>query len=251
MSKAILLTGQLRFTDDDHFDKFLTQIVDLNIPIFICTYKSFQNYAEKLTSVDKICYYEDFSNHYKKCENHIYQWIHLDILLKKFRVLLNEFDVLYKIRTDIIFSNEIFQDSVEDNCIYLHRDIMFYGKSHHFIKTFENYYNDIYTIYYDNTWNYIPLNYENIMKLENTRGIHRFHWINFPEIIWDHNFSVLKQNIQKYIFDEKINPNECKVKVNVKIGRKFSSEKSFVINCINHGLIKPIKGRVELTGKKR
>lgn len=251
MSKAILLTGQLRFTDDIHLNNFLIQITELDIPIFICTYRSFQNYAERITESDKICYYEDYSVDYKKCENHIYQWIHLDILIKKFRKVFTNYEVLYKIRTDILFSNDIFQHSVEGNSIYLYRDIMFYGKTNHFIKTFENYYYDIYKIYYGNTNRYIPLNYDNILKLENIRGIHRFHWINFPEIIWDKDFSILKQNIQKYIFDEKINPSDCQTKVNVNIGRKFSSEKSFVINCINHGLIKSIKGRVQLTGKHR
>ena len=255
MSKAILVTGQLRFKDYDYFNKYLNKITSLNMSIFICTYKSFQKYAEKLTSVSKICYYDDFCNHYKKLDTEdeevIMQWIHLDILIKKFKVILNDFDVLYRVRTDILFSNDIFLNFVEDNYIYQHSDLMFYGKTGHFLKTFENFYNDIYEIYYGNTNNYIPLNYENIMKLENVEGIFRWHWINFPEIIWDSNFLLLKQNIQKYIFEEKINPSDYKVKINGILTRIFSSEKSFLINCISYGLIKSIKGEVKLLNMRK
>ena len=98
-----------------------------------------------------------------------------------------------------------------------------------------------------NTNKYIPLNYSNIMRLENNHNITRFRWLIFPKIIWDSNFNKLKENIQKYIFDEKIvDIDNLEMKVNVSVGRAFTSEKSFVINCLEHGLLKGIRVRVEL-----
>ena len=248
MKRVLILTGQLRFNNIDSFNNFTETIEGYDV--FISTTREFEAFALKITSKENIVFLDDYMDkRYKVTQyNHIYQWMHLDLIIHEFKYKLLQYDVIYRIRTDIKFNIiKLMEILIEKETMYSYRDILFFAETEHFIKTFENFYNDIFTVYMGNTDKYIPLNYSNIMRLENNHNITRFHWLIFPKIIWDSNFNKLKENIQKYIFDEKIvDINNLEMKVNVSIGRAFTSEKSFVINCLEHGLLKGIRLRIEL-----
>ena len=248
MKRVLLLTGQLRFNNIDRFNNF-TEIIK-GYDVFISTTREFEAFALKITSRENIIFLDDYMDERYKVtrHNHIYQWMNLDLIIHEFKYKLLQYDVIYRIRTDIKFNViKLMEISIEKETMYSYRDMLFFAETEHFIKTFENFYNDIFTVYMGNTNKYIPLNYSNIMRLENNHNITRFHWLIFPKIIWSYDFNKLKENIQKYIFDEKIvDIDNLEMKVNIKIGRAFTSEKSFVINCLEYGLLKGIRLKVEL-----
>ena len=248
MKRVLLLTGQLRFNNIDRFNNFTETIEGYDV--FISTTREFEEFALKITSREKIIFLDDYMDERYKVtrHNHIYQWMNLDLIIHEFKYKLLQYDVIYRIRTDIKFNIiKLMKIPIEKETMYSYRDMLFFAETKHFIKTFENFYNDIFTVYMGNTNKYIPLNYSNIMRLENNHNINKFHWLIFPKIIWNSNFNKLKENIQKYIFDEKIEDiDNLEMNINVPIGRVFTSEKSFDINCLEHGLLKGIRVRVEL-----
>ena len=248
MKRVLLLTGQLRFNSIDRFNNFIETIQGYDV--FISTTREFEELALKITSREKIVFLDDYMDkRYKVARyNSIYQWMHLDLIIHEFKYKLLQYDVIYRIRTDIKFNIiKLMEIPIVKEIMYSYRDILFFAETKHFIKTFENFYNDILNVYMGNTNNYIPLNYSNIMRLENNHNIKRFNWLIFPKIIWDSNLNKLKENIQKYIFDEKIEDiDNLEMNINVHLGRIFTSEKSFVINCLEHGLLKGIRLRIEL-----
>ena len=248
MRGVLLLTGQLRFNNTDRFDAFIDTIKGYDV--FISTTREFEEFAFKITSRENIVFLDDYLNEKYEITRHgyIYQWMNLDLLIYKFKSKLLEYDIIYRVRTDIKFYiDELINVPIEKETIYSIRDMMFFGESKHFVKTFENFYNDIFTVYMGNTNNYIPLNYSNIIRLEDNQKIGGFHRLVFPKIIWDGNFIKLKENIQKFIFDEKIEDiHKLDMQINSIIGRNFSSEKSFVINCLEHGLLKNVRLRIQL-----
>lgn len=247
MKKIFLLTGQLRFTEKEYLDNFLKMMKDKDV--LISTTKEFEELALNITKKENIVYLDDYlqKNYQETKLTHIYQWMHLDLIINTFKKKMLEYDVIYRIRTDITFDmNELLNFPVDNETIYLHRDILFFAETKHFIKTFENYYDDIFNIYINNTDNYVPLNYNSIIRLENINLIYRWHWLIFPKIIWSKNFEQLKKNIKNYIFVQKMDIEKLEMNINVKLRRLFTSEKSFIINALKHGLIKGIPLKVNL-----
>ena len=55
--KAILITGQLRFQDIDHFNEFYNKIKKYDI--YISTYKEYEHIAQKITKNYLIIYITD------------------------------------------------------------------------------------------------------------------------------------------------------------------------------------------------
>ena len=121
---------------------------------------------KRLQKKKNILYYEDtkYNNPPTGLDN-IYQFIHLDNIIKNYKDQLKNYDILYKIRTDIEFEKKIFYINVNSNTIYLFRDFLFFGKSEHFIKVFENYYDDIMNYYFGKMNDYIPINLKNFLKI--------------------------------------------------------------------------------------
>jgi len=248
MKKVFILAGQLRFNNTDRLNNFIKMIKGYDV--FISTTKEFEKLALKITSSENIVFLDDYMDERYKIPqfNSMYQWINLDLLIYNFKNKLLHYDAIYRIRTDIDFNTiRLMKIAIEKETMYSYRDIIFFSEAKHFIKTFENFYNDIYTIYIGNTNNYIPLNYSNIIRLEKVHDIGGFHRIIFPKIIWDPNFINLKENIQKYVFDEKIKDIEnLDMVIKSTVGRNFSSEKSFLLNCLEHGLLKNVRLRIHL-----
>ena len=247
MKKALLIPGQMRFVDKTHFFNFMNIIHDYDV--YICTYKNYESIATKISK--NVIFIEDFVDGNLFCKRrNLFQWIHLDILIKKYKTVLMNYDVLYKIRTDITLAKEIFESPVEENTIYLKSDLLFYGKTTHFIHVFEDFYENIKTLYWNNSNKYIPLNYHNIIQLNNVNFIKRWNWLMFPKKIFNPNFSIMKENIK-----------QCLIK-NISIDDEdeytkhwvlpiFSSEKSLLIHCINKGLICGISFNINLFKKSR
>ena len=249
MKKAILITGQMRFLDNDHLSNFIDMLVGYDI--FICTYKKSEQVARKISN--NVLFFDDFS--YKRPNRkNIFQWIHLDILLKNYKNRLLNYDILYKIRTDLKFDKELFNANVEENKIYLKSDLLFYGRTNHFYHTFNDFYESIYNLYWGKSNSYFPLNYNNILKISDNdfRFIIRWSWLIFPKKIYNKNFSLLKKNIKEHIInnipivdeDTEFTNHNSRLPV-------FTTEKSILIHCINKGIIAGIPFKINLPGKIR
>jgi hypothetical protein len=247
MKKALLLSGQMRFVDKDHFNNFINIIHKYDV--YICTYRKFESIAMKISK--NVVFIEDFVNYnIFSGRRNLFQWIHLDILIKKYKTTLMNYDVLYKIRTDITLVKEIFESSVEENTIYLRSDLLFYGKTTHFINVFDNFYKSIKTLYWDNSNKYIPLNYYNIIQLNNLDFIKRWNWLMFPKKIYDPNFSIMKENIKQCLIKNISIEDDTEYTRHMALPI-FSSEKSLLIHCINKGLICGISFNIKLLKKSR
>ena len=101
MKRVLLLTGQLRFNSIDRFNNFIETIQGYDV--FISTTREFEEFALKITSKEKIVFLDDYMDKRYKVtrHNHIYQWMNLDLIIHEFKYKLLQYDVIYRIRTDI------------------------------------------------------------------------------------------------------------------------------------------------------
>jgi len=249
MKKAILITGQMRFIDNDHLTCFINMIEKYDV--FICTYKKSEQVARKISN--NILFFDDFSYKIPKKKN-IFQWIHLDILLKNYKNILLNYDILYKIRTDITFDEKIFDSEVKENTIYLRSDLLFYGKTNHFYDTFNDFYESIYKLYWGKSNTYVPLNYNNILKISDNdfKFIKRWGFLIFPKKIYNRRFFLFKKNIEKCIINDiPIIEEDTEFTKHNPTLPIFTTEKSILIHCINKGIISGIPFKINLPGKIR
>ena len=215
MRIAIILPGELRFESLNHFNNFYEKVKDYDI--YISTYAKYEKLCKKLNAyyliVDENKTYEekfDFVNIKSKNKNRIWQWYHLSNILKKYKNELSNYDCILKLRTDIIFSKPKIT-KVNKYTIYAASDLIFYAEAKHFIKVFENIFDNIKNIYYNNVSKYIPISYDNILNsnislTNQTNGL-RYNWLILPTLIhvnehffvslFDENFYELKENIKK------------------------------------------------------
>ena len=213
MKTAIIITGELRFKGRVHFNRFCRLIKGYDV--FLCTYPDYEPLAQKITK-KYILLPRSAGGIRGKMQTNIFQWLHLDNLLKEYLPELEQYDNILKLRTDIAFTrgwvNEAhklrnsftvkgnsvithYLQSLEKNTLYATSDILFYASSSHFIKTFKDFYSDIYGKYWRKCINYYPLNFDSILKSEcgnfhlgalvgDIKGV-RFNWLVLPSFIID------------------------------------------------------------------
>jgi len=248
---AIVLTGELRFEDEIHLSNFRDVIK--NYDVFISTYPKYERVAKILSDnyiISDIKLPSKYSTY-----SRIYQWFHLNNILTVYsKFFFINFENILKIRTDINFDWSDFWDlDMKNNTMYVQTDQIFYAKTSHFIKTFQNFYFDIINVYWELSENkYIDINYTNLYESIFPIDI-KTEWLTLPKTIYDKNQIKLKENIKENL--EIFLSNKVELIRNLPMivgmynepyGLPFSSEKCFAINCINKGLIAQSKITGEL-----
>ena len=256
MRIAVLITGQLRFRDRNHLIEFKDKLG--NHDTFISTYTKYRFHASKLTSLDRCLFFRE--NEIRVTQNNMLQWYHLDSLIHKFSEILNQYDTIIKIRTDInlpsietLKSTEVLPDT-----IYACTDILFYGTATHFLKTFTLFWNEIVSEYTNSSGTYKNINYRNILSsnghLSDTQEMGaRFTWLIVPTFIFSENFIEFKKNISENLkFLDRLNTNQTKYSdfKNYRFGDTvnipFSSEQIFCLHCFDCGKVENSKLPIQL-----
>jgi len=266
---AILIVGQLRFETIEKINIFKDKIKKYDI--FISTYKEYENIANCLSN--NVLFLEDVvpCNGGKKTADHkydkpinrkgspgrMYQHLHIEYLINTYKETLLKYDVIYRIRTDILFDKKIFNTQMKDNTIYLFNDLLFAGKSAHFINVFEIFYNKILTDYYGNMDGYYPIKFTNLLNIQTPSF--RWNWLVYPKFLQPSGgLRKLQNNIKTNLdalktYNQKVsafpigtpNFNNNFTKGNW-LDVPFSSEKIVLTHCINCGFIDGFKEKVSL-----
>lgn len=159
---AILLTGELIFPAG--LDYFQTHT--FGFPIFVSTYTEYADTARALT--DKVLTID--REGINESEANMYQWLHLDRLLRSYEPELRRHSYLLKVRPDQRWSQPLavadflhVESSAADR-LYTRSDHSFYAKSGVFYEALGDFYSAMKTAYYDHMDAYFPINYENVLR---------------------------------------------------------------------------------------
>jgi hypothetical protein len=271
MNIAIIVTGRFSIPNDMFFRVNFYEKVK-NHDLFISTYDDdkTKEYINKLKNIKylnlesskklKKTFFNFNNNNYllsgpNNKSTNLYQWYHLNKIIKDMKKYLLNYDIVLKLRPDMYFNSivEIDYNKIDDNTIYSFTDCLFYGKSEHFIKTFENYFEDIFTKYINTSKKYIFINYKNLIKSD-FNEINNFFRLQLPLVLYEYkkkkrktkfkeinNILKIKKNIIKNINLLK-NQNFERADI-ASLGKNsyFSSEKCFLYNVINHGILKYVQ----------
>jgi hypothetical protein len=241
---AILLPGELRFRDEDHFNSFLKYVEGYDI--YISTYPKYNSLGNKISN-NVIASKIDLS------QNNMYQWYHLDNIIKKWKDELLQYDILIKLRTDIEYNDIDFRNLyVKENTIYPQTDQIFYGQSGHFIKTYEDMYDNVINYYYVHSKNsYLPINYENLLNSDPEADV-KVSWLKLPKVIYSAEFFEIQENIKLNQEIFLLNPEIIKKMEMIdgqllffKQTKNFTTERCFLVHTINKGTI----SKSEIVGK--
>jgi hypothetical protein len=233
---AILIIGELRFKSRKMFNNFLLKIQPYTI--YISTYSRYSLLANKITN--NVLFLDKSDTYNPSYQRNMYQWLHLQNLLRNYKGDLIKYDTLYKIRTDIVFDSNLFNQEINDNIIYSFTDIVFFGKSNYFITIFENFFDDILLKYCGPYDKYFTINYTNLLNSDNQA--YKWNWLTYPAFIYNHNYIILRENIINNINNlDKIDTNTLFVsRMPFTPKGIFSSEKIFGLRCLEYGIIKYI-----------
>jgi hypothetical protein len=233
---AILLPGELRFQNEDHFNSFLKYLEGYDI--YISTYPKYSSLANKISN-------NVITTEIDLPQDNMYQWHHLDNIIKKWKDELLKYDILIKLRTDIEYSDIDFQKlSVKEVTIYPQTDQIFYGQSSHFIKTYEDMYDNVINYYYVHSKNsYLPINYENLLNSDPETDV-KVSWLRLPETIYSNEFSKIQEKIklnqEKFLLEpESIKKMEMidGQSLTFKKITNFTTERCFLVHTINKGMV--------------
>lgn len=151
---AIILIGDVRECDIiNHIPKWFQ-----NFDVYIGSYKKHESYTSRIGKSNysvlidpekNLCYPAGLSK--SDMQSGMLQWLHLNNVIKTYKDSLLTYDVLFKFRFDICIQNCSDYDklihkcasSAEENTIYNHTDICFYGKANTFITSFDSFYDEI------------------------------------------------------------------------------------------------------------
>lgn len=258
MKVAVLITGQLRFNNEQilkDFKKILT-----NFDIYISTYESFKREANYLTDKNNILYVDEKL----QMQRHKYQWFHLNNLLKTFKNELLEYYSIIRLRTDIKTNLKIENLlNLNEKTFYIKSDWVFYAKTKHFYFCLENFYEELSTIYNIPKDTYIPINYENICLSDFVNSCVKWTFLTMPKSLHTYDYDRLKKikiktlskEEKKFMEDcfkillqnirnKKFNSDKYVCSINKK--NYFTSIKEFFTNIINKSIIMPLKFELNL-----
>jgi hypothetical protein len=272
-SLGILITGKLRFKGSNAIDEFIENLNGHTV--YVSTYPEYKALAYQLTDNVMITETSDMDvpkvpprwrKLYGRDATNLYQWWHLDALMKKYKEQLLTHKYLLKIRTDCNLYDKITLDyfqEVTDGEFYCNSDHSFYATSKHFTQTLSDFYVKGTTEYFDKCNQYIPINYLNLIKQDRTPKTHHTpsekynrvrrarHWLNgvwgivYPKDIYSTDPDELIQNITDRIRDGKLTIDYTKGYTTRKgrcVGIKyFQSEKYFALHIINNSIVKQYK----------
>jgi len=182
----------------------------------------------------------------------MYKWFHLQYLIREYKDKLSNYDIIYRLRTDVIIPTELFNQKINIMTIHCARDFIFYGRRRHFIRLFENFFDTILNTYYKKyQTRYTNINYSNFIKTK--YPYYMWKWITYPKFIFNHNFNKLKTNISNNmkkltLINQNNNTTDyiSYLPLYYKKHSKFTSERVFPLYCLNYGYIEGIKLKFNL-----
>ena len=271
---AILITGEIRLPNQKNLIKSIS-----NFDIFISTYKEYESNARILTKnilsfkrneVLKFINNDLIKinkNSESKITPNIFQWWHLNNLLKEYKKKLLEYDVIFKTRSDCFFlypvSPKMF-NHVIDNCLYMNSDISFYSNTKMFFKIYIDFYEDILKKYLHKNDKYFAINYNNlnvslkcslwernpfkVLSIFSKHDVVREGFINglnvnlFPYMIFSKNKKIFLKNIEYFVDSNNFDMLKGPYLRNSKPGNiVFGSERFNTLNAINKAIILPFR----------
>lgn len=234
-SVAIILTGELRFESEMHYNMFKKLIH--GYPLFIATYQDYQSVVDDFQPVGQVITSRREVHLKHSC---MYQWYHLDQIIQNYQEQLQQYDYLIKIRTDMYIGalNQIKWEELEDNTMYTYFDRLFYAKSDHFIKVFQDFYSTMLSKYEYKDHLYHPINYLNLAKSDCSETM--YLWLVLPKLVHYRDFTQLRLNIvQNYDELQETNWTENDITTYKPFIDHLNSDKMHLINMLDHGLVKP------------
>tara|TARA_B100002019_G_C21183125_1_gene554766 strand:- start:266 stop:1114 length:849 start_codon:yes stop_codon:yes gene_type:complete len=252
----VFLTGELRFRDSRHFEEFVENTKVCKI--YISTWSKFENLAKKIS--DKYVILED--SHTEPIPT-IYQWKHLDLLIKEYCPNFAENDNVFKIRTDCNFTKSIFEEVNSNEYFRMETDQVFSGKATLFKSVLENFYTSIEKCYWNENGmlNTFDLNYENLILSENRNeqenSAFKWHWFVYPKQIFsfkDITFPQFKENIKNNLLLNSTSKRYHGMSQPMmrKMKRiKFSTEKMFLYHLLEHCPVRNYSMPVTLLNRRK
>ena len=261
MKTHIFIVGQLRFKDEVHLLNFKKNIE--NHEIYICTYEKYKDIAKKLTTNLIL-----IPNNHKEPALNINQWYMLDRLIDEYSHEFDPDDVIYRIRTDLEFTSDIFLENNSNEVLKLETDYMFSSKAFLFKSLFSEFYKKTKSEYFfpEGTSDALRLNYDNLIISKNRKSIadsaFRWEWFNYPEEIITKkpmNFELLSANIKKFLK----NPNSIHMLNNKNrkpivpwVGklikkRQFASEVIMIYHCLKKCPVSNYNQKVKLMEERK
>ena len=251
---AVLLPGELRFPDAENLQASMAAF-----DVFISTYVEYEDRAHMLRP--KRIVLTDRST-VSLPGGRMYQWYHLDRLLKEYKAELLEYDVLFKTRSDCYFFEPLTAahfSHVHGDFLHMNSDHSFYARAATFFNVYESMFDDVRGKYLRAGHVYFDLDYENLVvayriDAVNKQHVHtkrhptiryRFTRINlaiaarqlvYPTSVYHRSTKVLIENIESHLRAGL--PIDNGKYTNRNLGdNTFASEKFHLVHAINRAPI--------------
>ncbi len=155
---AVLLPGEMRFPD---FDNLAASLAAFDV--FISTYTEYEDHARRLRPKGLVL---TPRAEVSLASGRMYQWYHLDRLLREFKDALLAYDVLFRTRTDAHFFETMTPAHlrVGDDALHAAIDHGFYARPATFYRVYEDMFAAARGPYLDQGHAYFPLDYENLVR---------------------------------------------------------------------------------------
>ena len=253
---AVLLPGEMRFPD---FDNLMASMAAFDV--FISTYVEYEDRAHMLRP-KRIVLTDRSTVSLPGGKGRMYQWYHLDRLLKEYKAELLEYDVLFKTRSDCYFFEPLTAahfSHVHGEFLHMNSDISFYARAATFLYVYESMFDDVRGKYLRAGHVYFDLDYENLVAAYgidavNKQHVHtkrhptiryRFTRINlaiaarqlvYPTSVYHRSTKVLIENIESHLRAGL--PIDNGKYTNRNLGdNTFASEKFHLVHAINRAPI--------------
>ena len=251
---AVLLPGELRFPAAENLQASMAAF-----DVFISTYVEYEDRAHMLRP--KRIVLTDRST-VSLPGGRMWQWYHLDRLLKEYKAELLEYDVLFKTRSDCYFFEPLTAahfSHVHGEFLHMNSDISFYARAATFFYVYESMFDDVRGKYLRAGHVYFDLDYENLVAAYgidavNKQHVHtkrhptiryRFTRINlaiaarqlvYPTSVYHRSTKVLIENIESHLRAGL--PIDNGKYTNRNLGdNTFASEKFHLVHAINRAPI--------------
>ena len=264
---AILIVGEFR---TPNLINLKNAIKDFDI--YISTYTKYEDVVSKITEnylinkeseITKIISKNLAPNlqDRKSVIRRIYQWWHLDNLLKQFKDKLKNYDVILKIRSDTYFIlplKETMFKNINNNYVYINSDHIFYASSTKFIDIYSSFLSEIYKKYIGQPETYFEINYENLYQSYEKKKPNPYLFLTFfsfhvhirtgfghpinelviPKELYDINIDKRMDNIRKFIINKKVLKDPKNSIAHLSSGcPMLGSEKYHFLHVINNSIV--------------
>ncbi len=249
---AVLLPGEMRFPD---FDNLAASLAAFDV--FVSTYAEDEDRA-RLLRPKGLVLTDRSTVSLPGGKGRMYQWYHLDRLLREYKAELLAYDVLFRTRTDAHFFETMTPAhlSVGDDALHAAIDHGFYARPATFYRVYEDMFAAARGPYLDQGHAYFPLDYENLVRayrLDAANAAHvrmvkrhptlayRYKRVNvveaasflvYPTSVYNRDTDKLIRNIERHLRANLTIDNGIYTNKN-RGNRVFSSEKFHMVHALS------------------